>query len=224
MSSILKALKKVENDNASRRPEELRIDAEILRTETPSRFSSSGMLLVSLLLISFGAGGTYLYMKRDWTPEQTSQNSNVISSQKRLPVSATPQIPTEQLPPAIVVVPAQQKIISAGEKITKQLPFSQEKNVPAVTRRPVVLVQPALTPQRPTLLPATQKANTVPALRVNGIALQDDSSGSVAMINGEPISRGGIIEGVTVEEIYKNRVKFNHNGNVFEVPLGQSNQ
>ena len=69
MSSILKALKKVETDNASRRPDELRIDAEILRTENHTQFSSSGILLVSLLLVALGVGTTYLYMKRDKTGE-----------------------------------------------------------------------------------------------------------------------------------------------------------
>ncbi|MFZ4856308.1 MAG: general secretion pathway protein GspB [Desulfuromonadaceae bacterium] len=224
MSSILKALKKVETDNASRRPDEIRIDAEILRTESHSRFSSTGMLLVSLLLMAFGAGGTFLYMTRGNTPEQMNPKSNVISGQKRQSVSVTPEIITEQLPPAIDVVPAEQKNNSTGEKVTKRhTTSSQEKSPPAVSKRPVVVEQPVLTPQRITSPPATHKTNTVPALRVNGIAFQDDGSGTVAMINGEPIAKGGIIAGVKVEEIYKNRVKFNYNGELFEVSLGQSN-
>ena len=98
MSSILKALKKVENDNASRRPDELRIDAEILRTENHARFSPSGMLLVSLLLMACGAGGTYLYMKQDKTPEQATPHPGVISGLKRKSVPVAPVIPAEQLP------------------------------------------------------------------------------------------------------------------------------
>jgi hypothetical protein len=224
MSSILKALKKVENDNALRRPDELRIDAEILRTESHSRFSSSGMLLASLFLMAFGAGGTYLYMTRDKISEQTHPNSNIISGQKSPSVSATPEIITEQLPPAIVVVPAQQKNNSAGDKLSKQHTSSQEKIPSKVSKRPSGAERPVIIPQRTSSNSATQKNNTVPALRVNGIAFQDDGSGTVAMINGEPISKGGIIAGVTVEEIYKNRVKFNYNGELFEVSLGQSNQ
>jgi hypothetical protein len=224
MSSILKALKKVENDNATRRPDELRIDAEILRAESPSRFSSSGMLMVSLLLVAFGAGGTYLFMKRDKTPEQTSPISSTISGQKRQSVSAAPEISTEQLPPAIIVAPAKQQIVAKGEPIKKRLPSSQEKSTATVAKRPAVAVQPAVAPQPPAPLPAPAAKTTVPALRVNGIALQDDRAGSVAMINGEPISSGGMIAGVTVEEIYKNRVKFSYNGETFEVLLGQSNR
>ena len=224
MSSILKALKKVENDNASRRPDELRIDAEILRTENHSRFSSSTFLLASLLLMAFGAGGTYLYMTRDTTPEQINPNTNGSFAQKRQPVSAVPHIPVEQLPPVITVVPAEKKIVSEGNKEIKQRLPSQEKITPAVSKRPVAAEQPVLIPQRTTPPPTPQAPKAVPVLRVNGIAFQDDSSGSVAMINGEPHSRGGVINGVTVEEIYNNRVKFSYNGELFEVPLGQSNQ
>ena len=61
-------------------------------------------------------------------------------------------------------------------------------------------------------------------LRVNGIAFQDDGAGTVAMLNGEPLSKGGIIAGVNVDEIYKNRVKFRYNGETFEILLGQSNR
>ena len=224
MSSILKALKKVENDNASRRPDELRIDAEILRTENRARFSPSGMLLVSLLLMACGAGGTYLYMKQDKTPEQATPHPGVISGLKRKSVPVAPVIPAEQLPPAIVVVPAQRQLSAEGDPVKRQLPSRPEKSAPVVVKRPLVAVPPVLTPQRSTTPPATQKIRAVPALRVNGIAFQDDGSGSVAMINGEPLTRGGIVNGVTVEEIYKNRVKFSYHGELFEVPLGQSNQ
>jgi hypothetical protein len=163
-------------------------------------------------------------MTRDTASEQMKPNANGIFTQKRQPDSVVPQIPAEQLPPAIIVVPAQKKIISEGNREIKQRPLNQEKNIPAVTKRPIVAEQPVLIPQRATSLPATPTSKHVPALRVTGIAFQDDSSGSVAMINGEPFSKGGIVNGVTVEEIYKNRVKFSYNGSLFEVPLGQSNQ
>jgi general secretion pathway protein B len=223
MSSILKALKKVEDDKATRRPDELRIDAEILRTEHHSRFSSSGMLLISLLLIALGAGGTFLYMKRDKTPEQANLNVNTISSQKQPPVSATPKISTEELPPAVVVVPADQRITPAAESAYKRPPPRQAKSTAVVARPPDVASQPVVKPQAPAPLPAPS-VKTVPALRVNGIALQDGVSESVAMINGEPVTRGAMIAGVTVEEIYTNRVRFNYNGEFFEILLGQSNR
>ncbi len=224
MSSILKALKKVETDNASRRPDELRIDAEILRTENHTQFSSSGILLVSLLLVALGVGTTYLYMKRDKTGELSVLNSSVISGQKQQSLSATPDIRTEQLPPAIVVVPAEQQNIFEGTRVQKQLPSSQGTTAPVVANRPVMTERPVLSPQRANSMSAPPNNSIVPAIRVNGIAFQDDGSEAVAMVNGEPHSRGGIIAGVKVEEIYKNRVKFSYSGEVFEVLMGQSNR
>ncbi len=223
MSSILKALKKVEDDKAARRPDELRIDAEILRTEHHSRLSASGMLLISLLLIAFGAGGTFLYMKRDKPPEQANLNLNSVSSQKQPSVSASPEMSTEQLPPAVVVVPAHQRITPTAESDIKRPSPSQAKRAAVIARHPAAASQPTVKLQPPSPLPAPP-AKTVPALRVNGIALQDGVTESVAMINGEPITRGAIINGVTVEEIYKNRVRFNYNGDLFDILLGQSNR
>jgi type II secretory pathway component PulC len=62
-----------------------------------------------------------------------------------------------------------------------------------------------------------------PVVRVNGIAFQDGSD-SVAVINGVPVSRGALIEGIKVEEIQRDRVQFSYDGEKFEVNLGKSNQ
>ncbi len=222
MSSILKALKKVESDAATRRPDEVRIDAEILRAESPARFSSSGVLLVSLLLMAFGAGGTYLYMTRDKAPEQTRENSSIVPN-KQQPLPEASKTPVEHLPPEIIVVPAQQQTLPERKTVNKHSPPPESNGAAAVVKRPEAL-QPQPPPHREVPLPVAHPLSSVPALRVNGIAFQDDSTGAVAMINEQPLAKGGIINGVTIEEIYKNRVKFNYNGELFEIPLGQSNR
>ncbi len=224
MSSILKALKKAENDNATRRPDELRIDTEILRTNKNSQFSSPGVLMASLLLMAFGAAATYLYMIPDKKSEQPIPNSSTVSGQKQQLVSSTQNVKTEELPPDIVVAPAEQQIISEGVRAQKQLPSSQKATVPTVPKQPIMSERPVLPTERANLVPSLQNSSNVPAIRVNGIAFQDDGLGTIAMINGEPLSKGEIIAGVKVEEIYKNRVKFSYNGEVFEVPMGQSNR
>lgn len=224
MSSILKALKKAENDNATRRPDELRIDTEILRTNKNSQFSSPGVLMASLLLMAFGAAATYLYMIPDKKSEQSIPNSSTVSGQKQQLVSSTQNVKTEELPPDIVVAPAEQQIISEGVRAQKHLPSSQKATVPVVPKQPIMSERPVLPTERANLVPSLQNSSNVPAIRVNGIAFQDDGLGTIAMINGEPLSKGEIIAGVKVEEIYKNRVKFSYNGEVFEVPMGQSNR
>lgn len=239
MSSILKALKKLDDDKAARHPDELKIDSEILRTDNPPRISSAGLLAAALLLLAGGSGVTYMYMKRDKAPEQVSVQKPVAPSrQQQLPVTAPKDIKTEQLPPAIVIVPAQQ------QKTPKvEAPRQQKKTTPTVTApvaapiakqvtKPVLAKEIKSPPKTNTATnplpqqPSPQASvKAVPALRVNGIAFQDgNTADSVAIINGVPVSSGASIEGVKVDEIHKNRVKFSYNGEKFEIPLGQSNR
>lgn len=230
MSSILKALKKLEDDKATRRPDELRIDAEILRSDNSSRFSSAGILLTSLLLLAGGSGATYLYLKMDKAAELANPGLPAISRQNQPPVSASSDIKTEQLPPALVVVPAKQQITpGAGTSKPHQSPMPS-RTAPATApppAKPLGAPKPAAglpkTSSHPTP-PISASVKAVPALRVNGIAFQDGGAGSVAMINGVPVSSGSVIEGVKIEDIFKNKVRFSYNGEIFEIPLGQSNR
>lgn len=236
MSSILKALKKLEDDKASRRPDELKIDREILRTDNFSRFSTTGILFTSLLLLAGGSGVTYMYMKRDKPPELMSQKSTATYRQNKPSVTSAPDIRTEQLPEAVVVVPVSQRKTAKPETPKPETSKLNQASTPAMSApavaaqkssRPAVASKPVEQEKASSLphtIPPSASIKTVPALRVNGIAFQDGDVESVAMINGVPVSNGGVIEGVKIEEIHKNRVKFSYNGEKFEIPLGQSNR
>ncbi|MEI6206872.1 MAG: general secretion pathway protein GspB [Desulfuromonadales bacterium] len=225
MSSILKALKKLENDKAARRQDALKIDAEILRPDNSPRLSPAGILVICLLLVAGGSGATYMYMRRDKAPDVTQVGAGaVMSRQNPPPVSAVPDIKTERLPADRVVPAAQTKPVKA------ETPKPGKPPAPASTP-PAAIARPVAAPKRaeqskPPLSPPPLSASvkTVPALRVNGIAFQHGSADSVAMINGVPVSSGSEIEGVKIEEIHKNRVEFSYNGEKFEIQLGQSNR
>lgn len=229
MSSILKALKKLDDDKAVRRPDELKIDAEILRSDNAPRISSTGAVLVSLLLLAGGSGATYLYMKQGRSQEITNQNTTEKPKQNLATVSAVSDIETVRLPPAVVVVPAKPQKTAKSEAPKAHQPPIQAKTPPPATSKLAKPVELLKTPElAKTIKPPTSRTSTssktVPALRVNGIAFQDGSANSVAIINGTPASNGSEIDGVKVEEIYKSRVKFSFNGEKFEINLGQSNQ
>lgn len=224
MSSILKALKKLEDDKVAHRTGELKLDAEILRSENRPRFFSAGVIATSLLMLVGGSGATYVYLKRERPP--------VVSSQQRSPDSAAPEIKTEQLPEAAVVVPAEDlKKPSAVPKPLYQPPprRNTEKTVSAPTPvRPAPAVaskaaEPAKTP-KPPLIPVSKTAMDVPTLRVNGIAFQNNDADSMAIVNGTPVANGSAIEGITVEKILKDRVLFERAGEKFEIQLGQANR
>jgi general secretion pathway protein B len=226
MSSILKALKKLEEDKAAHRPGELKLDAEIVRTANSPRFFSTGALVTSLLMLAGGSGATYMYMKREKPP--------VISTQQRPPGPAASETKTEQLPAAVVVVPAENQKKPAHSEAPKLLhqplipgrtatTISAPRPAPA---KPVVASKPAdpAKPSKAPLPPVSESVKDVPSLRVNGIAFQNIAADSMAIVNGTPVSNGSIIEGITVEEIRKDRVLFQRNGEKFEILLGQSNR
>ena len=227
MSSILKALKKLEHDKASYRPTELKIDADILRSDLSPRFSAARVLVTSLLLLAGGSGATYLYMKHDKAPESMKQ---MLSSRENRSASAASNIRTEQLPAAIEVVPAQQQNKRNAETLLDQPANPAGMKHVVATTKPYAtdeVVHPtpsAFQPESANTPQLSSPAKGIPALRVNGIACQEEASESVAMINGVPMSLGSVIDGVKIEEIHKDRVEFSYNGDKFEIRLGQSNR
>lgn len=229
MSSILKALKKIEDDKAARRPDELKIDAEILRTDNTPRVSTAGILVASLLLLAGGSGVTYMYMKRDRPVEQITLKSAAMPDK---PVPPVAEIKAELLPSTVVVVPANKKNtakaenngLRQGAKPAGAAPavVASKASKPIETAKPVTQSNASKAPSPAS--PKSASAKAVPALRVNGIAFNDGGADSVAMINGVPASNGSMIEGVKVEEIFSNRVIFSSGGERFEIALGQSNR
>jgi general secretion pathway protein B len=79
---------------------------------------------------------------------------------------------------------------------------SENRSVPAVARQH----------------PAADKAR--PDLKVTGIAWQKDAESSAAIINGRPLQQGGVIDGYKVEEIFPDKVRFSGSSGSIEVPLG----
>lgn len=234
MSSILKALKKLENEKTAHKPDSLKINSDILRGESLRRNSTSGLLFAALLLFAGGSIATYLYMKPN--------SSQVVDAVKKTtigPISTQPDKPkhpaaarintdikTEELPKAVEIIPAK------SYKITRPIPLNLKKQIIATKsvpiKTPVPLEQHKLDQQKK--IPTTTAAQlsvasgTIPKLRVNGIADQDVTSDSVAVVNGILVSVGATIEGVKVEAIQKDRVRFSHKGDNFEIFLGKSNR
>ncbi len=200
----MKALKRLEDHKVMHQPDEMKIDPEIILPRSSRPISTASKLLVALLLMACGSTATYLFMKQDRVPAAVSlKTADVSSQQKQLAVPPVPEVKTEQLQEAIIVVPA----------------VDTRQNKPAVPTKRVPPIMPIEPP-----LPAPSRAKTVPTLRVNGIAYQNGSADSMAVINGVPVLTGATIEGVTVEEVQKDRVLFQYNGEKFGIPLGQSNR
>jgi general secretion pathway protein B len=221
MSSILKALKKLENEKTSRLPDSLRIDSDILKSTDFTR-KRSPIVSVELILLVFGGGATatYLFMKE-------AKSSLPVTSQLPAPAiqkaqsPPTPLIKTETLPAEIIVVPSPTET-ATKTPVARQQKIKVSESIEIKTPKTVGagISKKAKEPEEE----ARTTVATTPLLRVNGIAYQNNSADSLAIVNGIAVSNGSTVEGVVVEEVRKDRVLFQRNGEKFEILMGQSNQ
>lgn len=227
MSSILKALKKLEDERGASRPDTLKIDSDILRSENSQRYSTTGVVLTALLLFACGSLATYMFMKQDTLPiMQNNIVSEMIQSPSQSQTSAATDVKTEKLPENVEIVPARR---SDSVKATNSKPqMKAVATLPVQSRNHQLNSNIKHSDHKKILNETTIQppiaSKTVPVLRVNGIAFQEGVSDSVAVVNGIPVSAGSVIEGVKVEVIQKNRVRFNYDGETFEIQLGKSNR
>jgi hypothetical protein len=231
MSSILKALKKLESEKSHHRQEQLGIDAKILQDGVSGRFSRSAVSLIAVALFVCGSGATYFYLKHDAADEivphsissQTEKRSQSLASGIVSPTLKGGTVRSASSP----LVSA--KKVSASPDVQKHSTLSESARQSAKTSQPIQdgkLVE--ITP-KPVHLPAPSPAaaagtGTRPTLTINGIAYQDGGSDNLAVINGVTVSSGTVIEGVKVEEIQKDRVRFSQGGEKFEIILNKSNR
>ncbi|HEY4745779.1 MAG TPA: hypothetical protein VIH45_14030 [Desulfuromonadaceae bacterium] len=213
MSSILKALKKLEDSKAARPPGSLHIDTDILRNDTPRRVSLPGIALASALLFVCGSGVTYVYMKPAGKPVSGQPSVAAVAAPPTpsLPQTTAPR--PQGAPGAVTSSPAR----SPGQHAT---PRSAIRTAKTAAQRPAAVAVPRPAPSPGQAAPVV----TVPTVKVNGIAFQGDGAGSVAVINGAPAAIGAVIDGAKVEDIQRDRVRFSYNGETFEVGLGKSNR
>lgn len=236
MSSILKALKKLEHDKAVRKPDSFRIDAEILQGRPDRRLSSRGVFLAAVFTFACGVGATYLYMTHDkatvadqpvQAPKSESKVEQPSGTEARplFPGLVTPSAGQQEaqtrLSPAssTTVKGVVEKPATPQRQVDRSEQTQRAKPSEAIPVHPQIVSPPEPLPAPP----ATPVTRPRPALKVSGIAFQDGSSESVAVINGITVSSGSVVEGARVEEIQKDRVKFSRDGEKFDVILDKSN-
>jgi len=223
MSSILKALKKLEQEKAARKPDSFRIDAEILRGTSPRSYISRGASLAAVAIFLCGVGATYLLMKHDQMPVAVqpshASKSGMVTGDSS---DGTSLFPASTLPAAGPLPRQSGKVTSVSEK-SEPASRPMEKNQRV---KPAEIVPQTGTPEQTSVTPPVPVAPLVPpakpVLKINGIAFQDGAD-SVAVINGITVSNGSVIEGARVEEIQKDRVRFSRGGEKFDIILDKSN-
>jgi general secretion pathway protein B len=232
MSFILKALQKVEEEKAARRAGPQEISRAILAAGAPSPRTSRVLPAVAavVLLVFAGGGLAYLLVQRGAEPARKPEPAPLT----RESLAAVPRLPPADASPPVPVAEGSAALIPAATTAASPAKpphvgrVEQGAASPAVEKKPSV--SPTATARKSAMAPLTGPDGTEkdvsygppPAgLKVNGIALRDDPAESIAVVNGLLVRRGMVVQGMKVEEILSDRVRFSGNGGRCEVKISK---
>lgn len=230
MSSILKALKKLEEEKVLHEESAgIKISREILKQKSDSRNKNRWLWLLgssaAVVIITQSAA-----LLRTSIPKE-AVNPPELPTYTRQP--ALPALPVEKLP----VKPqstGSSKAVSPPSLLSNEpnlKPARQRFDQPAAPSRQRETVQPPTQPPTTTAPPNTdpvvnaaplrQPAGREQTLTLSGIAWNKDSADRLAIINGQPTATGATVNGILVEEILQDRVRLSNNGKFFELLIGK---
>lgn len=218
MSSILKALKKLEEEKNSLREERERdVSREILKPPAEKRITSgwfwllagtSGVIIVLLTVALFlkskpGSqvvpADTFPHPAATDTPKESG-----LLPEKRAPEAVIPlQKKSGALPPPQPVAPVVQQKAAQPE-----LPGFKAPDPPKAEATPV----------------RNQTVPTETPLTLSGVAWNRDSADRLAILNGQPTAVGESVNGAHLLEILPDRVRLSRNGKTFELSIGKTSR
>jgi general secretion pathway protein B len=210
VSSILKALRKLEEEKSRSREGTPDIARDILK-RGPRRKAFPWMTFasVAVLVLVFALTGYILMGKSEFPePPQTQSIHEMPPAQSPAPAVSS----SEQKNP-LQAVSAPAPPTAAARKTPTKIPAG-----PAWSAEPKATPEPVKTAPAPR--PAAKEiVDPLPALTLTGIAFQEDRESRLAVINDLPVMEGTVIAGARVVEISEDRVRFNYSGRSFEVLL-----
>lgn len=223
MSSILKALKKLEAEKNTLNEEKRRdLSGEILKPQAEKRISTKWLWLLAGISSAIILTLTAALLRRS-PPEPASVKPDVSVNSV-----VSPAVPA---PDSTAVKPPEPD----RKREPQLLPARIEavKNIPLQTVPPQVNLSKQPRPELPGMkAPEPPKAEVTaskplispaePALILNGIAWNRDSADRLAIINGQPSRVGEIVAGAVVVEILQDRARLTRNGRNFELTIGKS--
>ncbi len=228
MSSILKALQKLEQERAARRGGPPDISGEILKRGKTGKSTPRWLLPATMAIVAAAAVlATYTFMGGFST--RKDHVSSTTTSSAPPPATAPAPFPAD---------PAQAAAIRGTATPSVLPPTAVVRDVPVarrtVTQETSLVPKPAPRPTTPVTVSTQQisaaptKTDTPPpapaepsrpSLNVGGIAWQQSSSLRLAVVNGMSVSEGSVVEGARVEEIFPDRIRFSFRSQHFELPL-----
>lgn len=230
MSSILKALKKLEEEKSLLHTEnKINVSREILKQPAESRISVKLLWLLGIAAIGVIILLTFALLRKSTPKEAVSLPALPITSQP------TPAPPTLTGPDSAPLTGNDNRVVSTTPSAVKPLILMQPQQMLNPSRESSIKKETLELPNTP--IPSMDPPKTEPAGRSNppstaltpestltlsGIAWNKDSADRLAIINGQPTATGATLNGAVVEEILPDRVRLSHNGRIIELLIGRS--
>ncbi len=211
MSSILEALKKLEDEKSARLSGSGNIAGKVVKSGRWSKQRPAWLLPAAMAATAAAASmATYLLM-------------DVPAGNGPAPA---PAVTTPQEPRPVSAPPAGAGLRPGSPSVAAPAPPRHESPSPAAEKTPAVVTtraeraEPVIV-EKPAPPPQAAAVQEPPSLKISGIGWQKGSADRLAIVTGWAAAEGAVIEGARVEEIFPDRVRFSFNGRQFEVPLGK---
>jgi general secretion pathway protein B len=223
MSVILDALKKLDREKSSRRSGTANIALEILRPDLPRPGKRIPRYIAIAFLASIATAAiTYSVIVKGGFLSKSSPPLAMNPLALNQQVAPVP-LPSEPIPDAREEIsPAPPKIQSPVKSKRPPASLVESKRDERKMNRNVSQKEADVAIEK-TKIPAENAPNepapSSPSLNISAIVWYEEPSKRFAMINGLIATEGSVIEGMKVEEIYPNRVRFLRNGQPLEISI-----
>lgn len=242
MSSILKALKKLEEEKARKQGGSSDIARDILRSPHRRTPKMHGTMIMVVCLAAAIAGGTVYFSWREVVPETSTRIDRSPNPATRTGANANAAVPDDSMPVEVKNVPR-----PVSEPAVAELPVPKERRVmdqlPQPVKKPTGTAPRAVSskaaanvvpvteplPAEPSLPRESREISSPqekarPELVLSGIAFQADRKSRMAIVNDLPVMEGMRIEGYLIEEILKDRVRVSSGDRTFELTIEKGSQ
>lgn len=220
MSSILEALKKLEEEKAARRGGVGNIAGKVTATGRRTRQRPPWLLPAAVAAVAVAASlATYVVMG-GFSQRHGATVPAALQASQAPAVPAPQAAPPDTTPGAApdIQLPAQKQETPPGSPASTVIIQAARHPIPASSSRREIPAEKNAPPPQPIA------AEELPGIDVTGIAWQKDSASRLAVVNGVSVAEGGMVEGVEVKEILPDRVRFSFKRKEFEVQLGKTAQ
>lgn len=223
MSVILDALRKLDREKSSRRSGTANIAVEILKPDLPRSAKRVPLYVTVAFLTALATAAiTYSVVVQGGRLSKSSPPpvmSSPVANQEAVSVTFPSETVGGDRDEIIPVPPETQTPVKSKKPAA---PLAESKGDEIKMKQNVSVKEADIAPEKPTIPsgpPVREFATTLPSLNISAIVWYEEPSKRFAMINGLIVTEGSVVEGMKVETIYPDRVRFLHRNQHLEIPI-----